>query len=196
MLKTNGGDMSGKLIFKHGVMEAGKSAELLMKAFVFREKGKRVVILKPSLDTREPQGTLSSRVGISSPCISISAESDIHAVLRHYGYLNDTDVILVDEAQFLQESQVEQLASFVDTYEVLCIAYGLKCDFSGHLFPATRRFIELADRIDEAPSMCKCGRKATMHYRTVASNEQVLCGDTDIYESVCRPCFMKLSGEQ
>lgn len=186
--------MSGKLIFTHGVMEAGKSAELLMKAYLFREKGKRVVVIKPSLDTREPSGVLSSRVGISSPCLSISPEHDIQATLRHYGYLSDTDVILVDEAHFLQESQVEALARLVDSWGCLCIAYGLKCDFSGHLFPATRRFIELADRIDEAPSMCKCGKKATMHIRKVPSQEQILCGDTDIYESVCRRCFMKFQG--
>ncbi|AHK11886.1 thymidine kinase [Vibrio phage CHOED] len=187
--------MAGKLIFKHGVMESGKSAELLMKAYLFREKGKRVVVIKPTQDIREPQGTLSSRVGISSPCLAISPENDLQATLRHYGYLSDTDVILVDEAQFLQEYQVEALARIVDSWGCLCIAYGLKCDFSGHLFPATRRFIELADRIDEAPSMCKCGKKATMHYRRVASTEQILCGDTDIYESVCRPCYMKLTGD-
>lgn len=185
----------GKLIFKHGVMESGKSAEILMKAWLFKQKGKEVVIIKPSLDTREPTGLLSSRVGISAPCISLSPECDLQALLRHQGHLSDTDVILVDEAQFLQESQVDALARLVDAWGCLCIAYGLKCDFSGHLFPATRRFMELADRIDEAPSMCQCGKKATMHYRKVASKEQVLCGDTDIYESVCRPCFMKLSGE-
>lgn len=185
--------MSGKLIFKHGVMEAGKSAELLMKAYLFREKGKKVVIIKPSLDTRDAQGVLSSRVGISAPCVSIGPENDLQATLRHYGHLSDTDVILVDEAQFLQEDQVDALARIVDSWGALCIAYGLKCDFSGHLFPASRRLVELADRIDEAPSMCKCGRKATMHYRSVASEEQVLCGDTDIYHSVCRPCFMKLT---
>lgn len=181
----------GKLIFKHGVMDSGKSAELLMKAYLFNEKGKKVAVLKPSLDTREATGTLSSRIGISSPCVVITPEDSIQAALK---WFKDLDIILVDEAQFLQEHQVDGLASIVDSRDVLCMAYGLKCDFSGHLFPASRRFIELADRIDEAPSMCKCGRKATMHYRRVASQEQVLCGDTDIYESVCRPCYMKLTG--
>lgn len=184
----------GKLIFKHGVMESGKSAELLMKAWLFKQKGKDVAIIKPTMDTRDPVGILTSRVGIESPCIMLGPEEGIHLLT----FLKDEfckvpDVILVDEAQFLQEAQVDELANFVDTYGVLCIAYGLKCDFSGHLFPATRRLIELADRIDEAPSMCECGKKATMHYRKVASNEQILCGGADIYESVCRPCFMKKS---
>lgn len=185
----------GKLIFKHGVMESGKSAELLMKAWLFKRKGKDVAIIKPTMDTRDPQGTLTSRVGINSPCLMLGPENDLQATLRHYGFLGvDLDVILVDEAQFLQESQVDALARLVDSHNILCIAYGLKCDFSGHLFPATRRLIELADRIDEAPSMCECGKKATMHYRKVASDEQILCGGADIYESVCRPCFMKKSG--
>jgi thymidine kinase len=185
--------MAGKLIFKHGVMEAGKSAELLMKAFLFREKGKHVTILKPTLDTRDPQGILTSRVGIQSKCAMVGPEDVIHSVLAREACI--PDIILVDEAHFLQERQVEQLTEYVDIKGILCIAYGLKNDFSGHMFNATRRFMELADRIDEAPSMCKCGRKATMHIRKVASQEQVLCGDTDIYESVCRPCFMKFHGE-
>lgn len=184
--------MSGKLIFKHGVMESGKSAELLMKAYLFREKGKVVTILKPSLDTRDSQGVLTSRVGIESECTMVCPE-DIITLTKLMTNHKVPDIILVDESQFLQERQVDELAILVDTFGILCIAYGLKCDFSGHLFPASRRFIELADRIDEAPSMCKCGRKATMHHRTIASEEQILCGDTDIYESVCRPCFMKLT---
>lgn len=194
-MRTNGGDMAGKLIFKHGVMEAGKSAELLMKAFLFREKGKQVTILKPSLDVRDPQGILTSRVGIQSECTMVCPEDSIYGVVSNYGEHKIPDIILIDEAHFLQERQVDELAHLVDSCGRLCIAYGLKCDFSGHMFPATRRFMELADRIDEAPSMCKCGRKATMHIRKVPSQEQILCGDTDIYESVCRPCFMKFHGE-
>lgn len=187
----------GKLIFKHGVMEAGKSAELLMKAFLFREKGKQVLILKPSTDTRDLSGTLTSRVGLAEDCEMLAPNERINDAFFHRHWVDlRPDIILVDEAQFLSESQVEQLANLVDTYGILCIAYGLKCDFSGHLFEGSKRLIELADRIDEAPSMCKCGRKAIMHYRRVASKEQVLCGDTDVYESVCRPCFMKLTGNK
>lgn len=187
----------GKLIFKHGVMEAGKSAELLMKAFVFREKHKEVLILKPSLDSRDLSGTLTSRVGLSEDCEMISPTENFgYLFMRDHWIERIPHVILVDEAQFLTSKQVEQLARFVDKYDILCLAYGLKCDFSGHLFEGTKRLIELADRIDEAPSMCKCGRKATMHYRKVASEVQILCGDTDIYESVCRPCYMKMTGNK
>lgn len=183
----------GKLIFKHGVMESGKSAELLMKAWLFKQKGKDVAIIKPTMDTRDPVGTLTSRVGLSEPCLMLGPEDSICSLISTHGPSICTDIILIDEAQFLQEHQVDELARVVDANNLLCIAYGLKCDFSGHLFPATRRLIELADRIDEAPSMCECGKKATMHYRKVASNEQILCGGADIYESVCRPCFMKKS---
>lgn len=186
--------MSGKLIFKHGVMESGKSAELLMKAYLFEQKGKYVTILKPTLDIRSAQGVIESRVGISHDCVMIGPEDSVCDVVSTLGTSILTDIILVDEAQFLQESQVDELADVVDRNNILCIAYGLKNDFSGHLFPATRRLFELADRIDESPSMCDCGRKATMHYRIVESNEQVLCGD-DIYKSVCRPCYNKLKAQ-
>lgn len=181
----------GKLIFKHGTMEAGKSAELLMKNFNFQQKGKYVTILKPSVDTRDPKGILTSRVGLNAYCVMLGPDASVRDVISSHGTSVLTDVILVDESQFLSEAQVTELARVVDANNILCIAYGLKNDFSGHLFSGSKRLLELADRIDEAPSMCECGRKATMHLRLTSSKEQVVCGD-DIYKSVCRPCFNKV----
>lgn len=178
----------GKVIFNHGTMEAGKSAELIQKAYLFTQKGKRVVVLKSASDVRDPNGKVRSRIGIEWPCTLVGNEDHINVILHS----QLIDIILVDEAQFLQVHQVDELVKFADEHNILVIAYGLKNDFYGHLFPATKRFIELADRVDETSSMCRCGRKATHHYRrTKGSGSVVSCGGADKYESVCRMCYVK-----
>lgn len=178
----------GKLIFKHGVMESGKTAELLMKAHLFKGKGKEVVLLRPSTDSRSRPDLIESRVVPSAACVTL-APDDLPSA-----HLSKCEVILVDEAQFLQESQVEDLADYADTHGVLIMAYGLRVDFFGRLFRGTKRFMELADRIDEMPSMCECGKKATMHYLEKAPQDtNVLCGDTNIYKCLCRKCFKQYS---
>ncbi|WFZ78514.1 thymidine kinase [Aeromonas phage vB_AsaP_MQM1] len=181
--------MSGKIIFTHGTMEAGKSAEVIQKAYLFTQKGKRVVVLKSASDIRDPHGKVRSRIGIEWPCLLVGNEDHIDVLLHS----QPIDIILVDEAQFLQVHQVDELAKFADEHNVLVIAYGLKNDFYGHLFPATQRFFEIADRIDETPSMCQCGKKATHHFRKVrGTGNPISCGAADKYQSVCRQCFNKL----
>lgn len=181
--------MSGKLIFTHGVMDSGKSSILIQKAYQFNQKGKGVVVIKPCTDTRSPTGKVKSDIGIEWPCVDIGAEDSVFAKTIH----KPLDVLLVDEAQFLQDYQVDELANLADSYGVLVIAFGLKNDFTGHLFSASKRLIELADRVDEIPSMCQCGHKATHHFlKQQDSNSNIVIGDSDIYVSCCRQCYNKL----
>lgn len=176
----------GKLIFKHGVMESGKTAELLMKAHLFKQKGKRVIIFRPSTDTRSRKDLVESRVVPAAACVTLEPEELASSRINGHDY----DVAFVDEAQFLQESQVEDLADLADTSNLFIMAYGLRVDFFGRLFKGSKRFIELADRIDEMPSMCECGKKATMHYLAKPpESTNVLCGDTNVYKCLCRKCF-------
>lgn len=181
--------MSGKLIFIHGVMDAGKSSLLIQKAFQFDQKGIAVDVIKPCLDTRSPSGKVRSDIGIEWPCLDVGAEERIVDAISLRGHSINTKVVLVDEAQFLQERQVDELAAIADANDILVIAYGLKNDFTGHLFKATKRFIELADRVDELPSMCQCGHKATHHFIKVQTDSTITCGDSDLYISCCRRCY-------
>ena len=186
----------GKLIFIHGVMEAGKSATLIQKAYLFTQKGKDVVVLKAASDIRSPNGKVKSRIGLTWDCLLLPHGASVGDVLVEYRHtIRMPDVILVDEAQFIDSDQVDGLAWIADHHKTLIIAYGLKNDFFGKLFPATKRFIELADRVDEVPSMCQCGRKATHHYRTVPGDNQVSCGGAEKYLSVCRRCFNKYNNK-
>lgn len=181
----------GKLIFMHGVMDSGKSSMLIQKAYQFDQKSMTVCVLKPCLDSRSPSGKVKSDIGIEWPCIDVECDVHLEGLLGYHELEDDVQVILVDEAQFLQEYQVDELAAIADANNVLVIAFGLKTDFTGHLFRASKRLIELADRVDEIPSMCACGHKATHHVILKApEGTNIMIGDDSIYTSCCRKCFM------
>jgi thymidine kinase len=107
------------------------------------------------------------------------------------------DVLICDEAQFYTPAQVEQLAWVVDELDIDVHAFGLLADFTTHLFPGSRRLVELADRRQEmqVEALCWCGARGTHNARTVEgaivrAGEQVVVGDVDgvavAYEVLCR----------
>ena len=108
------------------------------------------------------------------------------------------DCVLVDEAQFLTEEQVDLLAEVVDRYDLPVICYGLRTDFTSHLFSGSKRLMEVANYIEEVPTVCWCGRRAHFNARVsngkiVRDGEQIMMGGNESYVSVCRRHF--LSGE-
>ena len=66
-----------RLYFKYGVMGSSKSAIALMTAFNYRQRGFDVLLLKPSIDTREQSSVIKSRIGLSSPCIMFTKDENI-----------------------------------------------------------------------------------------------------------------------
>ena len=99
--------------------------------------------------------------------------------------------VLVDEAQFLSEEQVLQLCSIVDDLDVPVIAYGLRADFRGELFPGSKVLLAFSDSIEEIKTICWCGKKAIMNTRLlngipVYEGEQILIGGNESYISLCR----------
>ena len=112
------------------------------------------------------------------------------------------DWILIDEAQFLCEEQVDQLARIVDDFGTNVICYGLRTDFQSRLFEGSRRLFEIADSIDEIKSTCNCGRKTIVNARIDAKGDfvvegaQVEIGGDDRYIAVCRKCWRNKRIEQ
>jgi len=176
------------LHFYHGVMGSSKTAMLLMQRYNYLQLGFRVALVKPAIDTRISVNTVFSRVGLQ-------AEADIvlesgHSVQEQLNWLavqhahSDFQYVFVDEAQFLSEAQVQEMADMADHLEIIC--YGLKTDFMGRFFPGSAALLRLAEDIQEVPgSLCWCGRKATMNTRVdsrgqvVKQGEQVLIDNQD-----------------
>lgn len=181
-----------KLYFKYGCMNSSKSANLLMIKHNYEEQGFRVTLFKPSIDDREGHGVIKSRVGMESKCILVYPDSSIFDLFQ----FETTDVIMVDEAQFLSEEQVDELYKISFKIPVLC--FGLLIDFSQHLFPGSKRLLELSESLQEIKTVCKCGKKATINARfdkdgrVITKGEQIDIGGNDKYKALCKECFEKL----
>lgn len=194
----------GKLYFRYGTMGSAMTALLLTTAYNFEERGMRYVCLKPIVDTREKTNVIHSRIGIQRECRWIYHESDLYEMAQQM--FEETmaviDWFLVDEAQFLTASQVDQLARIVDDFGSNVICYGLRTDFRSCLFEGSRRLFEIADTIDEIKSTCTCGRKTIINARMdsngdfVEEGQQVEIGGDDRYIAVCRKCWRNKRIEQ
>ena len=182
-----------KMYFYYGAMGSSKTANALMTRFSWEEKGKKVALLKPSIDTRDGVDIVKSRAGLIAQAILIHPDSKIRDVLPEP--VVEYDNLIVDEAQFLTNEQVDELRDIADNGTfVMC--YGLKADFMGNLFEGSKRILELADSLREIVTMCPCGKKAIMNARysgnkILYEGEQVVVGGNESYIALCHRCYNK-----
>lgn len=183
-----------KLYFRYGAMNCGKSTNLLQVAHNYEERDMLVLLMKPSIDTKANDNVIS-RIGAKRKVDHLIGSEE-----RLYNYLSmNTDnisCILVDEAQFLSENQVEELFAFTKLKNIPVICFGLKTDFRSMLFLGSKRLFELADELEELYTICRCGKKARFNGRIVdgeftMDGEQVAIDGTVQYESLCGECYLK-----
>lgn len=188
-----------KLYFYYASMNAGKSTTLLQADFNYRERGMRTMLFTAAIDDRYEVGRITSRIGtqVSADATLFDADTDIAALaIREHGQ-GPLACVLVDEAQFLTSAQVDQLAHLADSIGIPVLAYGLRTDFQGQLFPGSARLLALADALVEIKSVCMCGRKATMNLRVdaegkaVGEGAQTEIGGNDRYVALCRRHFVE-----
>ena len=182
-----------KMYFYYGAMGSSKTANALMTRFSWEDKGKKVALLKPSIDNRDGVDIVKSRAGLTAKAILIYPDSKIRDVLPNP--VEEYDNLIVDEAQFLSKTQVDELRDIADNGTfVMC--YGLKADFMGNLFEGSKRILELADSLREIVTMCPCGKKAIMNARysgnrILYEGEQVVVGGNESYMALCHRCYKK-----
>jgi thymidine kinase len=192
-----------KLYFNYASMNAGKSTLLLQASYNYEERGMRTLLLTAALDDRAGQGRIASRIGLTADALTFAEEDDLRAVVeREQAKGPPLACVFVDEAQFLSEAQVWQLALVVDELSVPVMAYGLRTDFRGELFPGSRALLAIADSLREIRTICHCGRKATMVVRLDAAGNplsegaQIDVGGNDKYISFCRRHWMAATGRR
>ena len=217
-----------QLVFNYGTMNSSKTANLLMTAHTLRVQGKRVTLIKPLADTRDGKSMIQSRVGLEAMADIVLHPNNYPlekgalpqnekkcgvyhptvAIIKGYQEkLSSSDIILVDEAQFLSPVNVEMLRSM--SKPVQC--YGLLTDYRSLLFPGSKRLVELADQIKEitydvSPFLGNCsgckGNKAIINSKfTVISTgiEQTIktgssepdLGAEEKYKPLCWGCWLK-----
>lgn len=179
-----------KMYYFYGLMSSSKTATALMKKFTFEEHGKKVLLAKPSIDFRNGENILKSRVGLESKAVVLSRGESFQEKIYN---LDIYDVIITDESQFFTENQIEELRRLADRkYIVMC--YGLKTDFMSRLFDGSKRLLELADCIREIPTPCSCGKKAILNLKingddVVTEGEQIDLGGDEKYLPMCHFCY-------
>ena len=182
-----------KLYFKYGAMGSSKTAQALITKFNYEERGMRVWLIKPALDTRDGAAVIRSRIGLEAQCEPIARDTDL--LTRDKESHADTDVIIADECQFFTAEQVDDLRTIVNDYHIPVLCFGLRTDFLCHLFEGSRRLFEVADSVAEIKTVCSCGSKATVNARldenmkVVTEGDQVLLGGNDCYIAMCHKCW-------
>lgn len=191
-----------KLYFRYGAMNSGKSTALLQAAYNYEERGQEVLLAKPQIDTKG-DSAIVSRLGVTRPVdFTVAPDEDIHAaflresarVLAETG--KPVSCLLVDEAQFLTEGQVDDLLRIAILAGVPVLAYGIRTDFQTVAFPGSRRLLEIAHSLEELKTICRCGRKAVFNARQVGDafifdGDQVAIDGEDVtYQSLCGACYL------
>ena len=162
----------GKLTFIYGTVGSSKTATLLMDAYMYEHNlNKKVLMIKPSVDTRDD--VVRSRVGLERPCLKIGENDNIKYSDRDiiietksgFTHIPNVDVIMVDEAQFLTEEQVESLYDISVDYRggIEVETCGLKDDFRRKMFTGSAALLSLADEIRKIDTLCACGEKAIVN---------------------------------
>ena len=188
-----------KLYFRYGAMNSGKSTHLMQVAHNYEERGMKVLLIKPKVDTKGGD-TLVSRLGVNRH-VDLLVSKDLNLVETVNKYLDEgreIDCILVDEVQFMKSEQIDQLFEIAVKIDIPIICYGLRTDFKREGFEGSTRLLLLAHSIEEMKTICACGRKAVFNGRKingkfVFEGEQIAIDEQNNveYESLCGHCYYK-----
>jgi len=182
-----------KLYFRHGTVGSAKTLNLLAVAYNYRQQGKKVLLMKPGLDTRFGKEQIKSRAGLETQADVLIADEDS---LRGIDY-SGVNCILVDEAQFLSAKVIEEFRRITLDCDIPIICYGLRTDFKSYLFEGSARLMELADSIEEVKATCHyCNRKSIMNLKyvngfAVDEGPSVELGAEEKYLPACYKCYRK-----
>lgn len=199
-----------KLYFTHGPMGSSKSAMALMTQYNYEQQGYNVLLLKLNIDTRDGAYIKSRALNSEKACVLFSTTDNLKEVLLQEEIKGKRyDAIIVDEAQFLTKSHVEQLKDITMYKDISVFCYGLKTNYTTELFEGSKRLCELADSERELKSICKCKNKATINalkingkvVKSLLANCDILIGDINskdvyTYEPMCYKCWEEAESYQ
>ncbi len=182
-----------KLYFRYGAMNCGKTTALLQVAHNYEEKNLKIIIIKPTID-KKGQDKIVSRLGIERKVDVLLDKED--SILKKIN-LESISCILVDEVQFMNKKQIEELWLISKLKDIPVICYGLKTNFKGELFEGSKTLFALADELDELITICPCGKRAKFNARIIngkytLTGEEVAIDNIDAkYESLCGKCYIE-----
>ena len=185
-----------KLHFKYGAMNSGKTTMLIQTAHNYEERNQKVIVIKASVDTKGSD-TIVNRIGLSRKVDELIKPDD-KVITKVKKYLNDINCLIVDEVQFFSRSQIDELFYIAKVFDIPVITYGLRNNFKSVAFTGSSRLLEIADSMEEIPTICDCGKKARFNVRNLngkylsEGDDVLIDGTSDIvYISLCGQCYCK-----
>ena len=130
---------------------------------------------------------IRSRIGIEAEAQPIYQNDHIYCPPH-------ADLVICDEAQFLQSWQVDELNELAKDWDIPVLCYGLRTDFRTQAFTGSQRLLEIADRLIELETFCECGRKAVLTAKfidgkLITQGNQIDIGGDDKYKAMCYRCW-------
>ncbi len=168
-----------------GSMFSGKTEELIRRLKRARFAKQNIKIFKPSVDTRYSSKSVVSHDSNELDSVPVNSSSKIEQ------FIQDIDVVGIDEAQFFDNGLIPAVNELANRGIRVIIA-GLDMDFKGTPFGPIPGLCAIADEVSKVHAICiKCGELALFSHRTVNCKKQVLLGETEEYEPLCRSCYLK-----
>lgn len=168
-----------------GSMFSGKTEELIRRLKRAKIARQKVEIFKPAIDVRY---SVTEVVSHDENSISSTPVSNSSNILLLSG---NVDVIGIDEAQFFDKGLVEVVIKLANM-GIRVIVAGLDMDFKGEPFGPIPELMAVADYVDKVHAICvKCGNIAQFSHRLSDKEQVVLLGEKDVYEPLCRGCFIE-----
>lgn len=190
--------MQEKLIFYYSAMKGGKTTRIFQKLHDLEENGQNVLVIKPQVDTKGSDMIINRQKESRKVDILLKPDDTLlsEQYIKKIWYAHH---ILVDEAQFLEEKQIEELWEINKNINIPITCFGLKINFQGELFAGSAKLIALADEIVEldSNSLCPCGAPAKFNARMVngdftmeGSEIEIDGANQDIsYVPLCGKCY-------
>lgn len=193
MINTN--NENGYLDIKIGPMFSGKSTTLLKETRLLDELELEYIIINHINDERYGKNVVSTHNKEQKECISLKDITNLLETDNMYNEkYNKVKYIFIEEAQFFEDLK-EFIIRAVDIDKKIVYVYGLDGSSNRKMFNPIYDIIPLSDNIKKLKALCKkCkdGTPAIFTKRKINTGGEILVGTSDIYESVCRKCFLDI----
>lgn len=185
-------DHCGSIEIICGSMFSGKTEELIRRVNRARIARQHIVIFKPSIDTRYSQEDVVSHDQSTIEARPVESAT----IIPHMIEGQDIDVVAIDEAQFFGP-ELPEVCNTLANSGIRVIVAGLDMDYMGHPFGPMPQVMAIADQVTKTRAICmRCGRLATYSFRFANIAEQVLLGEKQEYQPLCRCCYVELMKEK
>ncbi|MCL2168207.1 MAG: thymidine kinase [Lentimicrobiaceae bacterium] len=183
--KANRSNKKGWIEVVCGSMFSGKTEELIRRIKRAQFAQQKIELFKPAMDTRYAETEMVSHDASALPSTPVHNAAEILL----YVSMETVEVVGIDEIQFFDEGIVEVCNQLANA-GIRVIVAGLDMDYQGNPFGPMPKLMAIAEYVSKLHAICThCGDLAHYSHRIVAGDKQVLLGEKDAYEPLCRSCF-------